>query len=59
MPLPAENTVSLGLNALISGDSARLRVLVWIAAAILIAIFVVIALARLAIDIIGTHESPE
>jgi hypothetical protein len=36
-----------------------MRVLVWIVVAILIAIFVVIALGRLALDIIGTHDSPE
>jgi hypothetical protein len=36
-----------------------MRVLVWIVVAILIAIFVVIALGRLAVDIIGTHDSPE
>jgi hypothetical protein len=36
-----------------------MRVLVWIAVAFLIAIFVVIALGRLALDIIGTHDSPE
>jgi hypothetical protein len=36
-----------------------MRVLVWTAVAILIALFVVIALAKLAIDIIGTHDSPE
>jgi hypothetical protein len=36
-----------------------MRVLVWIAAAFLIATFVVIALVRLAIDIIGSHDSPE
>ena len=36
-----------------------MRALVWIAVAFLIAIFVVIALGKLAIDIIGTHDSPE
>jgi hypothetical protein len=36
-----------------------MRLLVWIAVAFLIAIFVVIALGKLAIDIIGTHDSPE
>jgi hypothetical protein len=36
-----------------------MRVLVWIAVAFLIAIFVVIALGKLAIDIIGTRDSPE
>jgi hypothetical protein len=36
-----------------------MRVLVWIAVAFLIAIFVVIALGRLALDIIGIHDSPE
>jgi hypothetical protein len=36
-----------------------MRALVWIAVAFLIAIFVVIALARLALDIIGTHDTPE
>jgi hypothetical protein len=36
-----------------------MRALVWIAAAFLIAIFVVIALGKLAIDIISTHDSPE
>jgi len=36
-----------------------MRVLVWIGVAILIAIFVVIALGKLAIDIISTHDSPE
>jgi hypothetical protein len=36
-----------------------MRVLVWIAVAILIAIFVVITLGRLVLDIIGTHDSPE
>ena len=36
-----------------------MRVLVWIAVAILIAIFVVIGLARLVLDIIGTRDSPE
>jgi hypothetical protein len=36
-----------------------MRVLVWIVVAILIVIFVVIALGRLALDIIGTHDSPE
>jgi hypothetical protein len=36
-----------------------MRLLVWIAVAILIAIFVVIALGKIAIDIIGTHDSPE
>ena len=37
----------------------RMRVLVWIAGAFLIAIFVVIVLGRLVLDIIGTHDSPE
>ena len=36
-----------------------MRVLVWIAVAFLIAIFVVIALGRLALDIICTHDSSE
>jgi hypothetical protein len=36
-----------------------MRALVWIAVAILIAIFVVIGLGRLVLDIIGTHDSPE
>jgi hypothetical protein len=36
-----------------------MRALVWIAAAFLIAIFVVIALGKLAIDIISIHDSPE
>ena len=36
-----------------------MRVLVWIAVAILIAIFVVITLGRLVLDIIGTHDPPE
>jgi hypothetical protein len=36
-----------------------MRLLVWIAVAILIATFVVIALGKIAIDIIGTHDSPE
>lgn len=36
-----------------------MRALVWIAVAILIAIFVVVALGRLVLDIIGTHDSPE
>ena len=36
-----------------------MRLLVWIAVAILIAIFVVIALGKIAVDIIGTHDSPE
>jgi hypothetical protein len=37
-----------------------MRVLVWIAVAFLIAIFVVIPLlVGLALDIIGTHDSPE
>jgi hypothetical protein len=36
-----------------------MRVLVWIAVAILIAIFVVIGLARLVLDIFGTHDPPE
>ena len=36
-----------------------MRDLVWIAVAFLIAIFVVIALGKLAIDIISTHDSPE
>ena len=36
-----------------------MRVLVWIAGAFLIAIFVVIVLGRLVLDIIGTHDSPE
>ena len=36
-----------------------MRLLVWIAVAFLIAIFVVIALGKLAIDIISTHDSPE
>jgi hypothetical protein len=36
-----------------------MRALVWIAVAFLIAIFVVIALGKLALDIIGTHDSPE
>jgi len=36
-----------------------MRVLVWIIVAILIAICVVIALGRIALDIIGTHDSPE
>jgi hypothetical protein len=36
-----------------------MRVLVWVAVAILIAIFVVIALAGLALDIIRAHDSPE
>jgi hypothetical protein len=36
-----------------------MRVLVWIAVAFLIAIFVIIALGKLAIDIISTHDSPE
>jgi len=37
----------------------HMHALVWIAVAFLIAIFVVIALGRLAIDIICTHDSPE
>jgi hypothetical protein len=36
-----------------------MRVLVWITVAILIAIFVVIGLARLVLDIICPHDSPE
>jgi hypothetical protein len=36
-----------------------MRVLVWITVAFLIAIFVVVALGKLAIDIICTHDSPE
>jgi hypothetical protein len=36
-----------------------MRALVWIAVAFLIAIFAVIALGRLAIHIIRTHDSPE
>ena len=36
-----------------------MRALVWIAVAFLIAIFVVIALGKLVIDIISTHDSPE
>ena len=36
-----------------------MRALVWIAVAFLIAIFVVIVLGKLAIDIIRTHDSPE
>ena len=36
-----------------------MRFLVWIAVALLIAIFVVITLGKLAIDIISTHDSPE
>ena len=36
-----------------------MRVLVWIGVAILIAIFVVITLGKLVLDIIGTHGSPE
>jgi hypothetical protein len=36
-----------------------MRFLVWIAVAFLIAIFVVITLGKLAIDIIRTHDSPE
>jgi hypothetical protein len=36
-----------------------MRVLVWIAVAFLIAIFVVITLGKLAIDIICTHGPPE
>ena len=36
-----------------------MRFLVWIAVAFLIAIFVVIALGKLAIDVIRTHDSPE
>jgi len=36
-----------------------MRVLVGITVVILIAIFVVIALGKLALDIIGTHDSPE
>jgi hypothetical protein len=36
-----------------------MRVLVWTAVAFLIAIFVVIALGRLVLDIICTHDSPE
>ena len=34
-------------------------VLAWIAVAFLIAIFVVIGLGRLVLDIICTHDSPE
>ena len=34
-------------------------VLAWIAVALLIAIFVVIGLGRLALEIICTHDSPE
>ena len=36
-----------------------MRVLVWVAVAFMIAIFAVMALARLALDIIGTHDSPD
>jgi hypothetical protein len=36
-----------------------MRVLVWTAVAFLIALFVLIALGKLAIDIICTHDSPE
>jgi hypothetical protein len=36
-----------------------MRVLVWITVAFLIAIFVLIALGKLAMDIICTHDSPE
>jgi hypothetical protein len=36
-----------------------MRVLVWITVAFLIAIFALIALGKLAMDIICTHDSPE
>jgi len=36
-----------------------MRVLAWVAVAILIAIFVVIVLVGLALDIIRAHDSPE
>ena len=36
-----------------------MRILVWVAVAILIAIFVVIVLTGLALDIIRAHDSPE
>ena len=36
-----------------------MRVLVWTAVVFLIAIYVVIAMGKLVIDIIGTHDSPE
>ena len=41
------------------GRRLSMRVLVWIAMTSLMAIFVVIVLVRLALDLVHAHDSPE